>query len=114
MFWCPRKCSGVRTLPLLHDALGKGPACHAIKFCFSLLQIMQQLNAVTNLRVLLSEVLESSSCQAGTCSELHVAVMTENGLSLPPEVAVASLALKVSPPGEIESGHMPASSFGWG
>ena len=62
--------------------------------------VMQPLNAVTDLRVLLPDVLAGGQCQAGGSAELHVALLTENGLSLPPEVAAGSLTLKVTPPGE--------------
>ncbi|PRW58303.1 Structural maintenance of chromosomes flexible hinge domain-containing 1 [Chlorella sorokiniana] len=61
--------------------------------------LMQPLNAVTDLRVLLPETLEGGECQAGTGAEVHVAVLTENGMSLPPGVAAGALTLKVTPPG---------------
>ena len=61
--------------------------------------VMQTLNAVTDLRVLLPGTLAGGQCQAGGSAQLHVALLTENGLSLPPEVAAGSLTLKVTPPG---------------
>ena len=54
---------------------------------------------MTDLRVLLPETLEGGECQAGSSAEVAVAVLTENGLSLPPGVAAGSLTLKVTPPG---------------
>ena len=69
--------------------------------------VMQPLNAVTDLRVLLPPALEGSDCQAGAAAELHVALLTENGLSLPLDVAAGGLTLKVMPPGA-------CSWAGWG
>jgi hypothetical protein len=65
--------------------------------------IMQPLN-VTALGVLLPEVLEGGQCLAGTTAELHVEVRMESGLPLPPEAAIGSLTLKVTPPGEWQAG----------
>lgn len=65
----------------------------------SIVPAPQPLNAVTDLRVLLPETLEGGECQAGTSTEVHVAVLTENGMSLPPGVAAGALTLKVTPPG---------------
>ena len=66
--------------------------------------IMQPLNVVNALHVLLPETLASGSCLAGTCAELHVAVVTADRLPLPPDVAAASLVLNVMPPGEAPCG----------
>lgn len=63
--------------------------------------ITQPLNAVTDLRVLLPDALESGEAQAGTSAEVHVEVLTENGQPLPPDVALAALTLKVTPPGAL-------------
>jgi hypothetical protein len=71
--------------------------------------IMQPLNAVSDLRVLLPGSLEAGECAAGTSTVLHVQLLTENGLSLPPEVAAKSLTLKVTPPGGQPNGACRAA-----
>lgn len=71
--------------------------------------IMQPLNAVSDLRVLLPGSLEAGECAAGTSAVLHVQLLTENGLPLPPEVAAKSLTLKVTPPGGQPNGACRAA-----